>query len=510
MHLRVPAVISRSRSRRHRLVAATVGGALLVAACSTTTDAGGDRGSAATSPATTTASGPAGTAGSTAPAPPPLRWTTCQDADEVECASLTVPLDHADPGGRTIDLAVARRAARDPDERLGALVFNPGGPGASGVDYVQASATFEGIGDRFDIVSWDPRGIGRSAPVRCEEQAAPYQALDWSPDDAVERDALDEGATAVAEDCAADDVELLGHLSTEDTARDLDLLRAALGDEQLTYVGFSYGTLIGLRYADLFPARVRAIVLDGVVDPTNDLGAALEDQTRALDQATREVFSACDRAASCPVSDAGATYDRLAAQVEERPIPAGGEVVGPTALAYAVIGSAYSASASRNLLAGMAAAERGDGRQLARLADGYFSTSSYGSYLATVCVDSPHPTGSTPFTELEDRLAEVSPRFGAAVANEVRPCAFWAAPATGSVDPVHAAGAAPILVVGNRGDFATPYDSAVRVADELDHGVLLTYDGQGHLSYGKSTCVDDAVNDYLTDLTLPDEGTTCS
>lgn len=498
-------------------MAVAAGLAVLLSSCATSIDGNSSPTTAApasSAPSVTAPMGPASPAGSTAVpgsrpafAPAPLTWTRC---GSTECATLSVPVDHGDPGGPQVDLAIARRPARQRDQRLGSLVFNPGGPGASGVDFVQAGATFDDLNDRFDIVSWDPRGVGQSAAVRCGDTAEPYEALDWSPDTAAERTDLDDGARTVAEGCAAHGASLLAHLSTDDTAQDLDRLRQALGDEKLTYVGFSYGTYIGLRYAELFPAQVRAMVLDGVVDPTEDLAASLAGQTRALDQQTTEVFSACDRSSSCPVRDAGVTYDRLAAQVEREPIAAGAKLLGPTELAYAVIGSAYSASASKDLLAGMAAAEQGDGRGLVRLAEGYFGTASYGSYLATLCLDSPHPTGGDAYDGLENRLVQISPRFGAAVANEVRPCAFWSAAPTATPGPVRASGAAPILVVGNRGDFATPYESAVRVADDLDDGVLLTYDGRGHLSYGKSSCIDAKVNDYLTSRTLPAKATACS
>jgi len=455
--------------------------------------------------------GTAGTAGTATPpgtgTPSALHWTGC--GQRVQCATLRVPRDWARPDGETLDLAVARRPATGPGERIGTLFFNPGGPGAPGTAYVQGASLDPELNRRFDIVSWDPRGVGGSAPVNCDGHTDAYRELDWSPDDPAEQAQLESAAAAIAADCAAAHRDELDEVGTDATARDLDALRAAVGDEQVSFIGFSYGTYIGLRYAELFAPRVRAMVLDGVVDPTQDLAGLLAGQTQALETHMDAVFASC-ATQRCPVADAAATYDRVAQAVERAPLPAGSDPpVGPTALAFAAISSSYDAHGRDSFLEALAAADDGDGTPLRQLADAYWATGSFTSYLAILCADSPHPVGGEAYRDLATELRAISPRFGDAMANEVLACAFWDAPPAAPRAAVRAPGSAPILVIGNTGDVATPLESAQRVAHDLDAGVLLTYDGQGHTSFGKSTCVDNAIRAYLVELTLPGPSGSC-
>jgi len=252
------------------------------------------------------------------------------------------------------------------------------------------------------------------------------------------------------------------------------------------------------------------MVLDGVVDPTQDLEGLLAGQTQALETRMAAVFAAC-APATCPVTDAAATYDRVSARVETTPLPAGSAPpVGPTALAFAAISSSYDAHGATSLLAALAAADAGDGTPMRALADQYWATGSFTSYLAILCADSPHPDGAPAYRRLAAHLHTLSPRFGDALANEVLACAFWKVATPLTPRPaVRASGSAPILVVGNTGDVATPFASAQKVASDLDHGVLLTYAGQGHTSFGKSTCVDKAIRRYLSDLSTPDPSIAC-
>jgi pimeloyl-ACP methyl ester carboxylesterase len=450
------------------------------------------------------------TAATGAPRPrpsPTIAWRSCGSG--VECATVLVPRDAARPDGDQLDLAVARRPATGPGERIGTLFFNPGGPGAAGTTYVKGASLDPELNERFDIVSWDPRGVGGSAPVACDDHTRAYQALDWSPDDATEQGALDSAAREIASDCAAS-YEHLDSLTTDATARDLDALRAAVGDDQVSFIGFSYGTFIGLRYAELFPTRVRAMVLDGVVDPTQDLEGLLAGQTRALETHMDQVFASC-RPPTCPLKDAAATYDRIAARVETAPLVGrSGRPVGPTVLAFAAISSSYDAHGQDTFLRALAAADAGDGAALSSLAQQYWDSSSYPSYLAILCADSPHPDGAEAYSTLATHLRAISPRFGETMANEVLACAFWKTPNPPAPRPaVHAPGAPPILVVGNTGDVATPLQAAQDVAGALERGVLLTYAGQGHTSFGKSSCVDAAIRAYLTELTTPPPAKSC-
>jgi pimeloyl-ACP methyl ester carboxylesterase len=415
---------------------------------------------------------------------PALVWEPC--AGGMECASLTVPVDHDRPDGPTIDLAVARRRAADPAHRIGSVVLNPGGPGGSGLDLVQAGAPGADAMARFDIVSWDPRGTGASAPLACDETVIPYRALDWSPDDRAETASLDEGAERIARDCRASAGELAPHLATRDSARDLDRLRAALGEERLTFVGYSYGTALGLHHARLFPDRVRALVLDGVSDPRDDLATALMGQARALEV---EVDGA--------LGDRVGSYDRVMRAAE-----AGTGPVDPTTVAYAAVAASYQSDSGGLLRTALSEAEAGRGEQLRALAGAYWAASAYGPYFAVTCSDLPHPAGSRDFDGLVGAVDEVAPRFGAVIVNEMRPCAWW--PTTAPVPSLaDVRGTPPILVLGNTGDVATPYANAVRVADALDPAALLTYVGSGHTSLGRSACVDREVRRYLEEVVIP-------
>ena len=437
----------------------------------------------------------------------PIEWEPC--GARRECATYAVPADHDDPDGPTVDLAVIRRPATGTD-RIGSLFMNPGGPGGSGVDYVRASPLDPTLNQFFDIVSWDPRGVGASDPISCDGSVEAMRELDWEPDDQAEQDELDQAAEAIADDCDAAHGDRLGLVATEATVQDLDLLRRAVGDDQLSYLGFSYGTILGLRYAERYPERVRAMVLDGVVDPTQDLEELLTDQAVAFERSITDAFDACAGSGSCPVADPMASYDRLAAQVEETPIPvAGGDPVGPTTLAFAALSSAYDPGRMATFIGALGAAERGEGAPVRQLADLYWSSASYSEYAAVVCTDNPHPVGADDQRAMTERMATAAPRFGAAVASEMAPCAFWASPVTGVPGPIEAAGAPPILVVGNTGDAATPFAAAERVADGLESGVLLTYRGEGHTSFNSDTCVKDVVRAYLVDLVVPDPGTEC-
>jgi pimeloyl-ACP methyl ester carboxylesterase len=451
------------------------------------------------SPGTATTAPAEGAAVPPTPGPPPLEWTSCGSG--AACATLTVPLDYAQPDGETLDLAVIRRPATEPDRRIGALVVNPGGPGASGVDFAASFGDPE-LRERFDLVSWDPRGVGRSDPNDCDAAATAFRALDPEPDDTAEQAALDGAADRVAVDCTADAGELAAHLDSWSTARDLEQLRRALGEPSLNYLGFSYGTLLGQRYLELFPGSARAVVLDGVVDPTLDLPTLLRDQAGAIEGVLAEMLG----------EDAEA-FDDLARQVESAPLPGGtAGPLDPASLAVAAISASYDPSRSAELLGGLEDASEGDGRALRDLAQRYWGLGDYPAYVGTLCADFAHPVGAEAWRDFAGGLADEAPRVGAATANEILPCAFWDGAEPTGPGPTGSGSdgtGPPVLVVGNTGDAATPYAYAVAVAERLPGGVLVTYEGAGHTSYGRSGCVRAAVLDYLTDLAVPAGGTTC-
>lgn len=442
---------------------------------------------------------------------PDLAWEACGAG--MQCSTLEVPLDWDDPEGETIELAVARRPATGPsDEHQGILAINPGGPGASGIQMLR-SAGLMGMDDLnrwFDIVSWDPRGVAGSTPAECDDDLLDeLRSVDPDPDDDAEQDDLDAVAEAYADSCAEVSGDLIEHLGTDQTVADLDLLRAALGEDQLSWLGFSYGTYLGQVYAERYPQRVRAMVLDGVVDPADGLEGLLTAQAEGFETFLDETFAECDADPDCPVDDPTAVLDELLVRSESDPLPAGTGDLDPSTLLTALFASSYDPILTSQLLRGLAQAdEEGDGTILAGLAQTYWTLGDYPPYVATLCADVEHPAGAEEARAFAERIEAAAPTMGAAVANEILPCA-WLPTQGRAPAPIRAEGAPTILVVGNTGDVATPVEQAERVAEALDDAVLLVHEGEGHTSFGSSACVDEAVLIYLVDLEPPAEGTVC-
>jgi pimeloyl-ACP methyl ester carboxylesterase len=462
------------------------------------------------------------------PAAGELAWTDCGGG--FECATLDVPLDYDAPTGTAISLSLIRLPAIDPAERLGTLVTNPGGPGASGVDFVRQAATTvfsEALRTRFDILGFDPRGVGASAPVACvgPRELDRLIALDPTPDTAAERSALIDGTRSFVAACQANSAALLPHVGTRDAARDLDRIRAAVGDPALSYLGFSYGTFLGATYADLFPGRVRALVLDGAVDPTLPFEERNAQQAMSFAAAFGRFLDNCASRPACSFYSKGnpaAAYDALMARIDRAPLHAAltgdSRSVGPGEAFTAVAAALYDQSGWSILAQALAMAERGDGSVLLLLADSYNERRPDGTYAnilaannAVTCLDYASPADVAAYQALALRLEKLAPRFGEAVAWSGLTCALW--PVHPAGDPVapRASGASPILVIGSTGDPATPYAWAVKLAGELESGVLLTRRGEGHTAYGgKSACIDEAVDAYLITLLVPAAGTVCN
>ncbi len=459
-----------------------------------------------TTPVTPSASGfPAGWR------PAPLTWRDCalDGNPDLQCATLTVPLDWSRPDGSTVELALGRiPASGDPE---GSVVTNPGGPGASGLDFLADEPLGPGITERFDTVSWDPRGVGSSTAVTCSDGVARFLELDADPDTPDEQAGLDAAARRVSSACEAADGPLLPHLGTAEVARDLEAIRRALDQGPLNFVGFSYGTQIGQQYAAFFPAEIRTMVLDGVVDPALGYTEFLLGQARAFEAAFDANAVRCREAGRrrCGVDDLGAAYDRVKAAAEAAPIPAGRARLSPSEVAVAATYVAYLDDGWEELGPALAAAERGDGRRMVELANSYYDFGGFGSYAAVVCTDTPPPRGEEAYRAFADEARRVAPRFGGSVANELLVCATWPAAPVGTPAPVVAQGAPPILVVGNTGDPATPYPNAVAVADRLASGVLVTAERGGHTAYGADRCVTRIVDRYVTELRVPPDGTVC-
>ncbi len=458
-----------------------------------------------------------------------VSWSACGDG--FECARVAVPLDYERPGRDVIDLSVVRLpASGGAEKRLGSLLINPGGPGSSGIEYArQAERVINPhVRERFDIVGFDPRGVARSEPLKCltDRQLDEFISADGSPDDPAEEQRLIELARMLAQGCEQRAGELLAHVATEDVARDLDVLRAVLGDERLHYLGKSYGTLLGATYAELFPQHVGRLVLDGAVDPTVSDEEFDLAQAEGFERALRAFVADCVEQDECPLSgsvDEGVQQVALLLErIDKHPLPSEDSDRRLTqALAVlGVVAALYDRTSGWPALRiALAQAERDDGTVLLRLADFYTDRDEDGDYAtnqnevfyAVNCLDG--DDGTADVAELRsraDRYAASAPVFGPYLAWGAVACVDWPVPPRGEPGPLRAAGSAPILVVGTTRDPATPYAWAVGLADQLEAGVLLSWDGDGHTAYGRgSSCIDAAVDDYLVAGEVPEDGTRC-
>ncbi|MGW7370126.1 alpha/beta hydrolase [Streptomyces sp. NPDC054841] len=452
-----------------------------------------------------------------------IDWKPCGTG--VQCGRLEVPLDYADPGGRTIELALARRQATDPGERIGSLVYNPGGPGGSGVETVHNPDTYSTarLRSQYDFVSFDPRGVGRSAAISCGPVApaadsAPVDAVpfDATPDDPAEITALIEANRQSGAACQADSGARLAHVSTQEAARDMDVLRAALGDAKLNYLGVSYGTSIGTVYAEEYPDRVGRMVLDAAIDPRVNRLDYLREQAAGFQLALDAFLADCATRADCPLGTdlPGARHrlDELLAQLDRTPLPAGEAGILDKDTATAAISTGlYSKELWPLLRAALGQALAGNGADLAlfNAPDASFSGQAFA---AIECLDLPPAVTSAEQVQAEmPSFRQASPVFGEQAAWNALNCADWPAKPVGTPHAVNAPGTPPILVVGTTRDPATPYPWAQGLAEQLDSGVLLTRDGDGHSGYIMgSPCVDDAVDTYLLDGRAPADGTRCA
>ncbi|KJK34696.1 peptidase [Streptomyces variegatus] len=475
-----------------------------------------------------------------------LSWTACPAPDEAQgggaspsplpddgewqCATMKVPLDWGDPKGDTIGLELIRvETTGEENERIGSLIFNFGGPGGSGVTSLPAFADgYETLRTRYDLVSFDPRGVGRSDPVICEndQQLDAYFQQDATPDDAAERTELLENTKDFNDACEQNSEKILPHVRTTDAARDLDLMRQVLGDDKLHYFGVSYGTELGGVYAHLFPERVGRAVFDAVVDPTQgpeqgSLGQAKGFQL-ALDNFAEDCVSKTEE---CPVGDSAQDVkDRIARllnDLDRNPLPGiFPRQLTQTAATSGILQALYSQDFWEYLTEGLEQAYDGDGRILMALADSMNGRSENGEYsnitpanVAINCADE-KPRYDTAYVERKlPEFRAASDLFGDYMAWSMLTCTDWAVAGAADHPDVSAPGAAPILVVGNTGDPATPYEGARAMANALGKGVgvELTYRGQGHGAYdSENKCVQGAVNGYLLDGKVPPTGTVCT
>ncbi|MFD8468246.1 alpha/beta hydrolase [Streptomyces cyaneofuscatus] len=504
-----------------------------------------------------------------------LQWTDCA-TDGYECARLTVPRDYARPGnGRTFVLPVARAAATGPARRIGSLVYNPGGPGAGG-----ASSLEEGMDEsfgaavraRFDIVSFDPRGVGGSVPaLTCEPAEAEAEAEEAEagaeetseeasgavaplyPRTEADRSAAASGARTAAEDCEEHSGPILRHVGTEDAARDLDVLRAALGERELTYLGWSYGTSLGTSYAEQFPRRVRAMVLDGAIDPSLDWLQRVISQSAGFRRSVDDYAEQCAEIAgdSCPGAspqEIRALIERLYQRAEREPLPVAEDStyaeyggMDATAVLDAVSMAMYTPEDQWEPLSeALREADQGDATKLGALDDEEETeeetqeetedpgtaeeeqkeqeedetpeppADNSGAALTAVnCLDVPHPRSLSPYWDALAPADQAAGVYGTAGVTAELTCRDW--PSGGrSPHRVDAEGVPPVLVVGTTGDPATPYEESVSLAEQFPQGMLLTYEGLGHTAYGRGgACVTAKVDAYLVKRERVRPGATC-
>jgi pimeloyl-ACP methyl ester carboxylesterase len=450
-----------------------------------------------------------------------LAWREC---GKNQCTDLTVPLDYADPQGRTIEIAVLRVPATG--ERLGSMLVNPGGPGAPGSQYAaQASLAFgRELRRNFDVVGFDPRGTGSSAPVDCvsDEDLDAYLSADPAPDTPEEVARTRTLARDFGAGCAERSGERVHHVSTIEAARDMDVLRAALGDSRLSYFGASYGTKLGATYAELFPERVGRMVLDGGVDVSLDSATLSLEQARGFETALRAYVENCVEGTSrCflgeSVDEGVAKVKQILDDIEAEPLQVGDrELTGGLAF-YGTVAPLYASDYWFMLSTALRTADSGNGTMLLSLADMYASRDAGGytdnsmeAIYAINCLDDP---AYVPFKDVPDHFAEfeeASPTFGRVFAWGLAGCAGSRGRTTEAPLEIRAEGAAPILVVGTTRDPATPYEWSQALADQLASGVLLTRDGDGHTGYRQGNdCVDEAVEAYLVEGEVPPAGASC-
>jgi len=455
-----------------------------------------------------------------------LDWSPCEEQPtpgvSKECASLAVPLDHDEPDGDMIDIAVAR-IVTDGDDRIGSLLFNPGGPGGSGIGFVdQAVAIMPlDVTERFDLVGFDPRGVGASTALECDIEIDDNVALLEAGDDAGWQTLLDDSA-GISTDCTDETLELARYVGTNNAARDLDLLREALGDDALSYVGYSYGTRLGATYAELFPDRVRALVLDAAVKPTDDSHELSLGQATGFDRALENFAAACDGDDDCILQDVGPTLDVLEglraeiADVGQFETDDPDRVLTPGELELGVIASLYSKETWPFLAQALFLAEaEQDGTLLQILGDQLVGRDADGTYDNSQtangfinCADDPDRPDPDGVRALADEAAALSTFFDDALRATTGCLGIDRA-----LDPLivgPADGAPPILVIGNSGDPATPFEWSEELAASLSSGVLFTVEAEGHTAFGSIECVAEPVSAYLIDLEVPDEGASCS
>jgi len=468
-------------------------------------------------PATTISTGPY--------VPTGFNWKACDDSastTSVQCSTLQVPFDYNNPSVGTFTLYVKLLPAANPTLRIGSMMVNPGGPGFGGSSLADDASYYfsTDITDHFDIIAWDPRGTGKSTPaVDCVDDYDEYFGIDSPPDSPEEKQALIDASQAFNDECMANSGEILPYISTQASATDMNSIRQALGEDKISYFGFSYGSELGATWATMFPQTVRAAVFDGAVDPQATSSQEGMAQAGGFEGQLTTFLATCSKNNACAFYNGGkaeAAFDSLLLALDAKPLVVSADRTPVTqGVAFTAVSQAmYSDSYWSQLEQALADAQQGDGSGLLKLYDDYYQRQEDGSYgneleafLAISCLDDP---GSTSIKEVEDAVPDfvaAAPRLGANFGYGYS-CALWPVEPAIKID-VTGKGAGPIVVIGTTGDPATPLASTRKMAAALEQGVLLIVEANQHTGYGANECINTAVDSYLIDLTVPVSETTC-
>ena len=454
----------------------------------------------------------------------PIVWTACDGSTnpEVECGNIEVPFDYADPEQGSFVLYVKKHNAASPADRIGSMMVNPGGPGFGGSSLADDAQYYfsQDLIDHFDIIAWDPRGTGESTPaVDCVDTFDEYFGLDSPPETPEEKQALIDASQAFNDKCAENSGTILPYISTQASAQDINSLRLALGEEKVSFFGFSYGSELGTTWATMFPETVRAIVVDGAVDPNASSTEEGMNQAKGFEGQLATFLKQCSEKTTCAFHNGGkaeAAFDQLVLDIDTTPLEVSKDRTPVTqgVLFTAVAQAMYSDYYWPQLSEALSEAQNGDGKGILQLYDDYYQRKDDGTYgneleafLAISCLDDPGASSVEDVdSHIEDFIA-AAPRLGGNFAYGYS-CALWPVKQASKVT-ITGKGAGPIVVVGTTGDPATPLDSTRKMALGLEQGILIVVDANQHTGYGANNCVVKAVDDYLIKLTVPANETTC-
>jgi len=454
-----------------------------------------------------------------------ITWHSCQGS--LKCGTVRVPIDYREPSRGSFHLAVSKAAATG--KRQGFLLTNPGGPGATGLDFASSAQSYlpSDLADRYDVIGFDTRGVGESAPVTCMSgrQTTRWLRTDTTPDTKAEVRAYMRLSAQIGAGCLEHTPMRARHVSSYSTVRDMDIIRAALGTPTLDFLGYSYGTFLGARYAQDFPTRVGRFLLDGAVDPRLDAMQTSAQQNAGFQYAIGSFAEDCTTKSSCPYPGDRQTVldgiNGLLAALDHSPMPtSSGEQLTQSQALSAIFMSLYSSDFWPELRTALRQATRNDGTGLLRLAD--FSADrtgryTYGSnvnsaFYAIGCWDLPAPPGAAGLAKAAHRWSRgaLVPEMSAAMAWGNAPCSQWFGHSAIQPGPIRTTTTAPVLIIGTTHDPATPLAAAKALSSQMPTSGLLTFEGVGHTAFGNpSPCIDQYVSAYFLTGALPPAGTIC-